>query len=89
MPGSLFRVLLRSPPQGSPSKSNKFKFFRHARRWLMILIGFTVLILGLILIFLPGPAILVIPLGLVILAGEVVWARRALEQVKEKLRLNK
>ena len=55
----------------------------------MILIGFTVLILGLILIFLPGPAILVIPLGLVILAGEVVWARRALEQVKEKLRLNK
>jgi len=35
-------------------------------------------------IVLPGPAILVIPLGLAILATEFVWARKLLNKFKDK-----
>lgn len=55
---------------------------RHARRVIISVVGFTILILGLTMIVLPGPAIIVIPLGLVILAGEFVWAKRLLDRVK-------
>jgi tellurite resistance protein TerC len=34
------------------------------------------------MIVLPGPAIVVIPIGLAILATEYVWARRLLDRVK-------
>ncbi len=36
------------------------------------------------MIVLPGPAVLVIPLGLGILASELVWARRILNKIKSK-----
>jgi hypothetical protein len=39
-------------------------------------VGATVLLIGLALIVLPGPAFLVIPVGLVILGTEFAWARR-------------
>ena len=45
--------------------------------------GLTVLALGVALVVLPGPAILVIPLGLGILAAEFAWARRWLEQLRD------
>lgn len=66
-----------------------YAFFHQARKWFLIMIGFTVLILGIVLIFLPGPAIIVIPIGLAILAGEVVWARKFLNKVKDKVGLKK
>jgi uncharacterized protein (TIGR02611 family) len=50
------------------------------------MIGFTVLAVGIAMIVLPGPAILVIPLGLSILATEFVWAKKFLEKVKSKLK---
>jgi tellurite resistance protein TerC len=37
--------------------------------------GGTVLLIGLLMVILPGPAILVIPLGIGILATEFAWAR--------------
>ena len=46
-------------------------------------IGGTVLLFGIALIVLPGPAFLVIPAGLAILATEFVWARRWLLKVRE------
>ena len=49
--------------------------YKQARRVAILLIGSTVLVLGILMIFLPGPAILVIPLGLTILAAEYAWAR--------------
>ncbi|MEW6089049.1 MAG: PGPGW domain-containing protein [bacterium] len=55
---------------------------KHAKRIIMVVIGFTILIIGIVMIILPGPAILVIPLGLAILAGEFVWARKLLHKVK-------
>jgi len=52
--------------------------------------GFTVLIIGVAMIVLPGPAVVVIPLGLLILATEFIWARTLLTTVKERvLRMKK
>ncbi len=41
-------------------------------------LGGSVLIIGLAMIVLPGPAVAVIPAGLAILAAEFAWARRCL-----------
>jgi tellurite resistance protein TerC len=46
--------------------------------------GFTVLLIGVAMIVLPGPAIIVIPAGLAILALEFSWAKRLLTGVKER-----
>ncbi len=56
--------------------------YRQARRVIILIGGGTVLLLGIAMIVLPGPAILVIPLGLGILAIEFAWARRWLQRVK-------
>ncbi|MEY2531003.1 MAG: hypothetical protein QOI96_1088 [Verrucomicrobiota bacterium] len=50
------------------------------RKILIALIGTTVLLIGVALIVLPGPAFIVIPLGLGILATEFIWARRVIER---------
>jgi tellurite resistance protein TerC len=57
---------------------------KQAKRLIVTVIGFTILVIGLALIVLPGPAFLVIPLGLAILATEFLWARRLLRRVKDK-----
>ena len=58
---------------------------RTFRRIVIGIAGFTVLAVGIALIVLPGPAFIVIPLGLGILATEFVWARRLLRRIKEKI----
>jgi tellurite resistance protein TerC len=57
---------------------------RAARKAAVLVVGGTVLGLGVALIVLPGPAFLVIPAGLAILATEFVWARRLLRYGKER-----
>ncbi len=58
---------------------------RAVRRAVVLVVGLTVLALGLIMLVTPGPAFVVIPLGLAILAIEFVWARRALRWVKQRI----
>ena len=58
---------------------------KQAKRLIIIVVGFTVLLLGVVMILLPGPAFIMIPLGLGILATEFVWARTLLNKFKEKL----
>lgn len=53
-----------------------------ARKIAIGLAGLTVLAIGLALIVLPGPAVVVIPAGLAILAVEFAWARRWLEKIR-------
>jgi len=48
------------------------------RRTLIGIAGGTVLLIGIALIVLPGPAFIVIPVGLAILATEFAWARHYL-----------
>jgi tellurite resistance protein TerC len=55
-----------------------------ARRLVMIVIGFTILVVGLAMLVLPGPAFIVIPIGLFILAREFAWAKNLLARFKEK-----
>ena len=50
------------------------------RKAIIGVIGATIFLFGLTLIVLPGPAIIVIPLGLAILATEFAWARRVLRR---------
>ena len=52
------------------------------KRILVAIVGFTVLLFGVVMIVLPGPAFIVIPLGLAILATEFVWAQRLLTKAK-------
>ena len=56
---------------------------KYARRIVVAIVGMTVLLFGLALTVLPGPAFIVIPIGLAILATEFAWARRWLKIVKE------
>ena len=56
-----------------------------ARRVIVIVIGFTVLLVGVAMVVLPGPAVVVIPVGLAILATEFIWARKFLDTVKERI----
>ncbi|MBM3790195.1 MAG: hypothetical protein FJW35_07560 [Acidobacteria bacterium] len=56
---------------------------RQARRLIVLVVGLTVLLFGVALLVLPGPAFVVIPIGLAILATEFAWARRLLQKVKD------
>ena len=58
--------------------------YRWARRIAVALVGGTVLAIGIALIVLPGPALVVIPLGLAILGAEFAWARAWLRKVRER-----
>ena len=53
------------------------------RRIIVSVIGGTVLLIGIALLVLPGPAFIVIPIGLAILATEYAWARRWLRKVRQ------
>ena len=50
------------------------------RKLIVAVIGITVILFGLALIVLPGPAVVVVPLGLAILATEFAWARRLIRR---------
>lgn len=56
---------------------------KQGKRLIILIIGLTVLLIGLIMVVLPGPATLMIPAGLGILAIEFTWARRWLNRIKD------
>jgi uncharacterized protein (TIGR02611 family) len=49
------------------------------------LLGFTVVLLGIAMLVLPGPGLLVIAVGLGMLALEFAWAERVLERTLERM----
>lgn len=52
----------------------------------VLLVGIPVLILGIILVPLPGPGLLVIIAGLLILSLEFEWAKRYVQKAKTELK---
>ncbi|PYU24081.1 MAG: hypothetical protein DMG32_14880 [Acidobacteria bacterium] len=54
------------------------------RRFFKILGGFTLLLVGVVMLITPGPGWLVIIGGLAMLAAEFVWARRLLDRLKSQ-----
>jgi tellurite resistance protein TerC len=59
--------------------------YRTARKLAIAIVGGTLLLLGVLMLVLPGPAVLVIPAGLGVLAIEFTWARRLLERARRRL----
>jgi tellurite resistance protein TerC len=55
---------------------------KHAKRIMVIVLGGTVLVIGIALIVPPGPAFIVIPFGLAIIASQFAWARRRLNRAR-------
>jgi hypothetical protein len=50
-------------------------------------VGFTVMLIGLALLVLPGLAFIMIPLGLGIVATEFVWAKALIKKARQLLLL--
>jgi tellurite resistance protein TerC len=50
---------------------------------IVLVVGGTLLLIGVAMIVLPGPAFVVIPAGLAVLATEFLWARRLLVRVRD------
>ncbi len=61
-----------------------YSSYRIARRIAIGIVGGSVLIVGVCMIVLPGPAFVVIPTGLAILGLEFAWARIWLQKVKDR-----
>jgi tellurite resistance protein TerC len=59
--------------------------YKVARRIVIAIVGFTVLLLGIIMLVTPGPAFLMIPGGLAILGLEFAWARHWLKKARQTI----
>ncbi|HYG21863.1 MAG TPA: PGPGW domain-containing protein [Verrucomicrobiae bacterium] len=77
-------------PAHARSGSAKWRHILHldalspsVRKTIIGIVGGVVLLVGLALLFLPGPAFVVIPLGLAILASEFAWARLYVKKARK------
>jgi uncharacterized protein (TIGR02611 family) len=61
-----------------------FKTLGQVKRLVVVVIGFTILAAGIAMIVLPGPAVVVIPVGLALLATEFIWAKTLLASAKDR-----
>jgi uncharacterized protein (TIGR02611 family) len=61
-----------------------YRTYKVAKRIVIGVVGGTVLLVGVAMIILPGPAFVVIPVGLGILSLEFAWARSWLRKIKAK-----
>jgi len=59
--------------------------YKAARRIVVGIVGITVLIIGVVMLVTPGPALIVIPVGLAILSIEFTWARAWLKRLRESI----
>ena len=59
--------------------------YRQGRRLVVFVIGGSLLLIGIALIFQPGPAVIVIPVGLAVLALEFTWARNFLHRIRREI----
>ena len=62
--------------------------YKAARRIVIGVVGATVVLLGVVMIVTPGPAFVVIPVGLAILSIEFTWARHWLRKLRETISRN-
>lgn len=56
---------------------------RAIRKAVIAVVGVTIVLVGMALIVLPGPAFVVIPIGVGILALEFTWAQRLMKRARE------
>lgn len=58
--------------------------YKTVRKLIVLVVGLSIVLVGIAMIVLPGPAVLIIPLGLGILATEFAWAARLLRKLKHQ-----
>ena len=59
--------------------------YKAARRVVVAVVGITILAIGVIMIVTPGPALVVIPVGLAVLGLEFAWARNWLRRLRRSI----
>ncbi len=59
--------------------------YKAGRRVVVAVVGATVLLIGLVMIVTPGPALILIPVGLAILSIEFAWARYWLKRLRKAI----
>jgi uncharacterized protein (TIGR02611 family) len=72
--------LVRKLREHQEAHRERGRFYRAA----VVVAGILILLTGIAMLALPGPAFVVIPVGLAILALEFTWAERLLETALEK-----
>jgi tellurite resistance protein TerC len=70
---------------GVVSRILENKPYKIVRKVIIAVLGVSVLLIGAAMLLLPGPAIVVIPVGLAILATEFAWAKSVLRKLKESM----
>jgi uncharacterized protein (TIGR02611 family) len=65
------------------SKGNNL-ILKQARKLIVFVIGSTLLLIGIVMLVTPGPAFIIIPAGLGLLATEFLWAKKLLAAVKKR-----
>lgn len=85
--GKAWRELKR----GHPGRRFQSRYERRAspggaRKWLLIAAGALLMLLGVIFLPLPGPGLLIIAAGALLVAGESLSAARALDWLERKAR---
>ena len=80
------RVILMTGPDKQRTAIDPLKLtYKLARRIAIAAVGSTILVVGVIMIVTPGPALVLIPVGLAILGLEFAWARVWLKKVRERI----
>lgn len=69
-----------------PSSTFGRALVKGARLVSVTIVGFALVMVGIVLLFLPGPGLLVIIAGLALLATEFAWARRLLVLARAQAR---
>ncbi len=72
-------------PRPDATHSRHLAPMKQIKRSIVAVMGGTVLAVGLAMIVLPGPAFIVVPAGLAILAVEFAWARHWLRSARALL----
>lgn len=57
---------------------------RSGKRITVTVVGAALIVVGLVMLVVPGPGLLAILAGLAVLATEYAWARRALDETKRR-----
>jgi hypothetical protein len=86
-------VPVTRPPQPIPKTWLPFNaaiwFWGHARKVVVLVLGVTILLLGVAMLVLPGPGWVTIFAGLALLATEFAWARWTLKQARDRFEMLK
>jgi tellurite resistance protein TerC/cation:H+ antiporter len=56
------------------------KTVKQAKRLITVVIGFTIVLVGIIMLVTPGPGLVAIVLGLALLGTEFVWAKKLMKR---------